>query len=147
MGRKIWLFPLLAVMALCVGKAGCAKCALAEIFKNAKRGLFFLVSRLCPCPITLLVKSSQSSRKVVLCHDMSVVTRHCQCVRCLFLHVPQRLAYGVVADARKLCTICIVRHSFVFLIFIVKPILTMFMRDIGLVMKVYRLHKTPTAIA
>lgn len=91
MGRKIWLFPLLAVMALCVGKAGCAKCALAEIFKNAKRGLFFLVSRLCPCPITLLVKSSQSSRKVVLCHDMSVVTRHCQCVRCLFLHVPQVL--------------------------------------------------------
>jgi hypothetical protein len=37
-----------------------------------------------------LVKLSQSSRQVCLCRDMSVVTRHCQCVRCLFLHVPQR---------------------------------------------------------
>lgn len=29
---------------MCVGKAGCAKCALAEIFKNAKRGLFLFSS-------------------------------------------------------------------------------------------------------
>src|SRR5690606_34902227 len=41
---KIWLFPLFVVLAMCVGKAGCAKCALAEIFKNAKRGLFLFSS-------------------------------------------------------------------------------------------------------
>src|SRR5690606_14887975 len=29
---------------MCVGKAGCARCALAEIFKNAKRGLFLFSS-------------------------------------------------------------------------------------------------------
>src|SRR5690606_37010737 len=32
------------VLAMCVGKAGCAKCALTEIFKNAKRGLFLFSS-------------------------------------------------------------------------------------------------------
>jgi hypothetical protein len=39
-GKKIWLFPLLAVMVLCVGKAGCAKCGLAKFFKNVKLGIF-----------------------------------------------------------------------------------------------------------
>ena len=43
----------------------------------------------------LSVKSSQYSCKVGLCYDMSVVTRHCQCIRYLFLHVPQRFAYGL----------------------------------------------------
>lgn len=67
------------------------QCALAEIFKNEARAFyfFFLLSRPFSCPVALLVKSSQSGMNVSLCHDMSVVTRYCQCVRCLFLHVPQ----------------------------------------------------------
>ena len=51
---------------------------------------FFFVNRL--CPIALLARSCESGRDVGLCSNISVVTRHCQCVRCLFLHVPQRSA-------------------------------------------------------
>lgn len=52
-------------------------------FQKCEAGGFF-ISRLCPCPVAQLVKSGQFGRKVGLCRVMSVVTRLCQCVRCIF---------------------------------------------------------------
>ena len=68
----------------------CAMCAGRNFQKCEARAFsfFFFVSRPFLYPVALLVKSSQSGRKVGLCCDMSVVTRHCQCVRCLFSMCP-----------------------------------------------------------
>jgi len=65
---------------MCVGR-NFQKCEAGAFY------FFFLFSRF--CPVALFFMSSQSGYKVGLCYDMSVVTRHCQCVCFLFLHVPQ----------------------------------------------------------
>ena len=69
---------------VCAALQMCAMCGCRN-FQKCEAGafsFFFFISRL--CPVALSVKSSQSGMKVGLCHYMSVVTLHCQCVRCLF---------------------------------------------------------------
>ena len=80
----------------------CAMCAGRNFQKCEAGDFYFFFFGSGPCPVALLVKSSESVRKIGLCLDMSVVTRHCQCVRCLFLHVPQRSAVWLVADFEAL---------------------------------------------
>jgi len=74
----IWLFCKALDVCWLVGLCKCAKLALQKFSKMRSEAIpfFFIIIR--PCPVTLSVYSSQTSRKAILSPDKSVVTRHCQ---------------------------------------------------------------------